>query len=78
MSSIINLNLYKGKGVPVSQRGETLPSCHFETESPQNYDAEDGLRNAVNVAIALGQPLLITGEPGTGNYRKFLFMERFT
>jgi MoxR-like ATPase len=28
--------------------------------------ADEGLKNAVNVALALGQPLLVTGEPGTG------------
>ena len=32
----------------------------------QLYIASDALRNAVNVAINLGKPLLLTGEPGTG------------
>ncbi len=32
----------------------------------QDYVTSDALRNAVNVAIALGRPLLIRGEPGTG------------
>lgn len=30
------------------------------------YILHDALKNAVEVAIALGQPLLLTGEPGTG------------
>lgn len=30
------------------------------------YLASDDLRNAVNIAMALGRPLLIKGEPGTG------------
>ncbi|NPV93424.1 MAG: MoxR family ATPase [Firmicutes bacterium] len=30
------------------------------------YIVSDELRNAVNIAIALGKPLLIKGEPGTG------------
>lgn len=30
------------------------------------YIADEGLVNAVNVALVLGQPLLLTGEPGTG------------
>ena len=30
------------------------------------YIADDGLRDAVNVALLLSQPLLLTGEPGTG------------
>jgi MoxR-like ATPase len=33
---------------------------------PGDYVPDPGLVDAVNVAIALGQPLLITGEPGTG------------
>lgn len=33
---------------------------------PQGYRAEKGLVNAVNVALALNMPLLVTGEPGTG------------
>ena len=33
---------------------------------PDNYDAEPGLRDAVNTALLLDQPLLLTGEPGTG------------
>src|SRR5512136_2935865 len=30
------------------------------------YVTSEPLRNAVNVSIALGRPLLIRGEPGTG------------
>ena len=37
-----------------------------ETTDPANYIADKGLVNAVNVAIALSRPLLLTGEPGTG------------
>jgi len=33
---------------------------------PADYDAEPGLRDAVNTALLLDQPLLLTGEPGTG------------
>lgn len=32
----------------------------------ENYEAEDGLRDAVNTALLLDQPLLLTGDPGTG------------
>ncbi len=32
----------------------------------ENYIVSDELRNSVNIAIALGKPLLIKGEPGTG------------
>ena len=31
-----------------------------------DYVSSEPLRNAVNVSIALGRPLLIRGEPGTG------------
>ena len=31
-----------------------------------DYVSDEPLRNAVNVSIALGKPLLIRGEPGTG------------
>lgn len=33
---------------------------------PALYIPSDGLVDAVNVALTLGQPLLLTGEPGTG------------
>jgi MoxR-like ATPase len=32
----------------------------------RDYIASDELQNSVNVAVALGRPLLIKGEPGTG------------
>jgi len=68
----INLNLYKGNGVPISQREpkQELPDYEpLDLESPENYIADKGLQHAVNVAIALGQPLLVTGDPGTGKTR---------
>lgn len=37
--------------------------------SADQYIMSDALRNAVEVAIALEQPLLLTGEPGTGKTR---------
>lgn len=33
---------------------------------PENYIADSGLVDACNVALVLGQPLLLNGEPGTG------------
>src|SRR5215208_6775129 len=62
------LQLYTGDGTTLGQRGLTLgpmESWHEATD-PTGYLADDGLRDAVNVALALGQPLLVTGEPGTG------------
>jgi MoxR-like ATPase len=37
-----------------------------KTNDPSGYIADAGLVDAVNVALVLGQPLLLTGEPGTG------------
>jgi MoxR-like ATPase len=36
---------------------------------PETYVLEEELKNAVEVAIALNQPILLTGEPGTGKTR---------
>ena len=44
--------------LPISQRSQLL--------KPDKYIADQGLRDACNVALMLGQPLLLTGEPGTG------------
>jgi MoxR-like ATPase len=59
---------YQGGGQRLAERGETLPgySPRASMSDPSKYDADAGLRAAVNVAIALSQPLLLTGEPGTG------------
>ena len=34
--------------------------------NPTNYIMDDALQKAVEVALAFNQPLLLTGEPGTG------------
>ncbi|KPA17453.1 ATPase AAA [Candidatus Magnetomorum sp. HK-1] len=62
--SLNNNQLYEGKG----QSGKELPdqSALIDTVNPKNYIAEQGLCDAINVALALGQPLIVTGEPGTG------------
>jgi MoxR-like ATPase len=59
---------YEGRGnklddsapvkLPTSRRSQLL--------KPENYIADQGLKDACNVALLLGQPLLLTGEPGTG------------
>src|SRR5262249_52414736 len=41
-------------------------SRRAEQTKPEGYLADAGLVDAVNVALLLGQPLLLTGEPGTG------------
>jgi MoxR-like ATPase len=62
------LRLYSGQGVTVSQRNERLPLFEplVRLDAPELYVAEKGLADAVNVALTLGQPLLVTGDPGTG------------
>jgi len=64
----VKFPFYTGDGVrspdgtpaelPVSRRSQLL--------KPEYYTADLGLRDACNVALLLGQPLLLTGEPGTG------------
>jgi len=38
----------------------------YLNNNPIDYVADDGMIKAVEIAIALGKPLLISGEPGTG------------
>jgi len=67
--SQMNFNLYQGKGRTLSERDLSLSKFKSPlglSDDPRGYLASSGLKNAVNVALALGQPLLLTGEPGTG------------
>jgi MoxR-like ATPase len=59
---------YAGDGTTIDRRNLRLPLFEKfgKLDNPEHYLAEKGLRDAVNVALALGQPLLVTGEPGTG------------
>ena len=59
----IHQNLYKGKG---EKRNKEMPLFDGIKDDPKDYVASDNLRDAVNVAISMGMPLLLTGEPGTG------------
>ena len=60
-----NFDIYQGNG---RQSRFELPNYQHlgKLDDPSGYIASDYLRDAVNVALALGQPLLLTGEPGTG------------
>lgn len=53
---------FKGKGK--EKMPDFLPL--FQEKDYDNYVISDKLRRAVQVAILLGKPLLLTGEPGTG------------
>ena len=58
------LDLYHGEG---KQRVDPVPEYEpVGWNNPAGYRACKGLREAVNVALGLGQPLVVTGEPGTG------------
>ncbi len=50
------------RSLPPVQTNESI-------NDPNLYIPSEGLVNAVNVALALQQPLLLTGEPGTGKTR---------
>jgi MoxR-like ATPase len=45
---------------------ETAARSPTRCRRPEDYIAEPGLVNAVNVGLLLDKPLLLTGEPGTG------------
>ena len=68
MSGEDGFHYYVGKGVSIGKRGLQLPAYEkaVKLDDPAFYIADKGLRDAVNVALTLGQPLLLTGEPGTG------------
>lgn len=57
-------------GHPSAQRApapvDTFAGQWGRKSDPAGYIADAGLVDAVNVALILGQPLLVTGEPGTG------------
>jgi MoxR-like ATPase len=55
---------YRGDGV--EQKPTPSYSPIVDLHRPEDYVADQGLVDAVNVAVTLGMPLLVTGEPGTG------------
>lgn len=58
---------YSGDGDQRRKDPAELPASQRRRyQDPANYLADPGLVDAVNVALLLGQPLLVTGEPGTG------------
>ncbi|MCA1568570.1 MAG: MoxR family ATPase [Acidobacteria bacterium] len=68
MSSPNDFRIYVPGGKTISERGVSLPPFEeaASKESPENYVADKSLADAVNVSLLLGQPLLVSGEPGTG------------
>ena len=58
---------YTGKIEEPSEKSVKLPvSISRDKVKPEGYLPDEGLIAACNVALVLGQPLLLTGEPGTG------------
>ena len=54
-------------GSVTPSRAEDIPTLgRARLDSPRTYIPADSLTEAVNVALVLGMPLLLTGEPGTG------------
>jgi MoxR-like ATPase len=54
-------------GVRRDRRPAQLPGSRYARQTdPAGYLPDHGLVDAVNVALLLGQPLLVTGEPGVG------------
>jgi MoxR-like ATPase len=47
-------------------RRQELARGQLERDDPADYKPDPGLVDAVNVALVLNKPLLLTGEPGTG------------
>lgn len=63
----MNFPFYKGDGIRQQQSLVNLPvSQRSHLLKPESYIVDPGLRDACNVSLLLGQPLLISGEPGIG------------
>ncbi len=57
---------YHGEGTRADNPVSLPQARNKELTNPSHYRADPGLRDACNVALFLRQPLLLTGEPGTG------------
>ncbi len=58
----MSFSIYKKEGQSDLPHFQSNPKLN----DPSLYIPSDALVDAVNVALSLGQPLLLTGEPGTG------------
>ena len=57
---------FSGNGTRRAEQATLPRSRRPDFLKPENFRADPGVVDAVNVALLLGQPLLLTGEPGTG------------
>lgn len=63
----MNYPYYSGDSIPRPNKPVELPHSNYINQiDPAKYLPDAGLVDAVNVALLLGQPLLVTGEAGTG------------
>jgi MoxR-like ATPase len=64
----MKFRFFQGRGeAPGPDAWKELPPPRIGAETlPEFYEADDDLADAVNVALLMGRPLLLTGEPGTG------------
>lgn len=58
--------MYYTADVQALSTGETTTGVMGGVDHPSGYQPDPGLVDAVNVALVLNRPLLVTGEPGTG------------
>lgn len=68
MSIFLEPHYYSGRNKNLKpEKWRTLPGFNpDDLTHPRDYLAPQGLVTAVNVALELGMPLLLTGEPGCG------------
>lgn len=62
----MTFHVFQGQGPIEGAAANPLVTEVDSLRDPQGYRASKELANAVNVALALQMPLLVTGEPGTG------------
>ncbi len=62
----MTFEIYKGNNTKSEVKLPPVLGNGLPEQIGEGYVTSMELRDAVNVAIALGQPLLLTGEPGTG------------
>lgn len=60
------MKVYQGEGQQLQSAASFRIVSRAKQTDPEFYRADPELVSAVNVALLLGQPLLVTGDPGTG------------
>jgi MoxR-like ATPase len=69
MTQLPRFDVYVGDGSPHGDRLLAAAEQPALFREHGKYLASEELADAVNIAIAVGQPLLVTGEPGCGKTR---------